>query len=162
MSDNRQLDFADTFTSASAPTTGSITSLYNVVIAPGTDASATHNTWAAYLADNPLDGDQILVRASETVDATISIPQNDLDIRVENSTTYTKGTATIGFELTGDRINWNGGRFLSFNVASDVAFEVDAAASFSMLRNMRFNDCDTNIDDNGTMTSIMGVIHETP
>ena len=153
----RILDFADGFSSASNPTAVDIGLVYDAVIAPASNSLSTHETWDAYLADAPVAGDRIAVIGNHSLATTVVLSLDDLQVFHWPGVEYS-GAAGIAFQVTGDRLKWNGGRFSSFT----TAMQLDNPAQFSMLRDMWFNGCTNNVLDNGILTSEVGNINETP
>lgn len=153
----RVLDFADGFTSASVPSSIDISGLYDIIVSSGSETFKTHSTFASGLAAAG-NGDRILVLTGETLNATHTLSLNNVQIDFYPDVTYTKGTALIGLIVSGNRNKINGARFLDFSAAGDVAISVTGA--YNRINDCSFNNCNTEINDAGLSTSIVGSISE--
>jgi hypothetical protein len=130
---------------------------YDAVVGSGPDA--THTSLALALAAVGA-GSRILQAQNETVDTMIVVSLNNIQIDFKPGVTLSKGTATKGLQLTGDGIRINGGRFSGFSTAGDKAIEIAAGADYAMIRDTRFANCDTEIDDLNGAASLSGTLTE--
>lgn len=157
----RELDFNDSFTSASSPTTTQIITFRNVFIGDASQSLTTHASWAAYLADAPVAGDRVTVIFNQVIDSDVDITISGILIEHFPNITYT-GTANNPITISGDRVNWDGGRFSAFNTAGDKALTLAVAGDFNVVGRVRFNDCDTDLNDLSATSVNYGNINETP
>lgn len=130
---------------------------YSAVV--GVGALATHSTLNAAMLDVAA-GARILVISDQTLNVTQQITKNNVQIDVNPGVTFQKGTATLGLQITADGVRFNGGRFAGFSTPGDKAVQVDAGSDYTMLRDMRFSNCDTEISDLSATTSSSGHITE--
>lgn len=125
----------------------------------GTGPLATHaninDAMAAIAA-----GQRILVISDLTINTTQQVTKNNVQIDVNPGVIFSKGTATIGLQVTADGVRINGGRFTGFSTVGDKAVQVDSGSDYTMLRDMRFLNCDTEINDLSATTSSTGHITE--
>lgn len=130
---------------------------YEAVV--GSVTGATHATLTAAIAAVGV-GSRILVASGETIDSTIVVNKNNLQIDFKPGVSMAKGTATKGLQITGDGVRLNGGRFSGFSTAGDKAIEVAAGADYAIIRDTRFASCDTEINDLNGAASISGTLTE--
>lgn len=127
---------------------------YNAIVGTiGTDQGATHSDLKSAL-DNAQDGWKILVLRDEEID-TIPVVLNDsVEIVFKRGVTFSKGTAVAGLQIDGNDCKVVNSRFLDFDTASDYGIIVSSGALRTYLDAPRFNNCDSNVDDQGTQTYI--------
>lgn len=132
---------------------------FNAVV--GTGAGATHPTLAAALADVLVTaGSRILIKEDATINATIQVTKHNIELKFMPGVTYSKGTATTCIQVSADGFKMYGGRFAAWSVGGDKAILIDATSDYSMIRDVRFASCDTEIDDLASTTSVLGTITE--
>lgn len=153
----RALDFSDGYNSASTPTSVDIGGLYDIIVSSGAESFKTHSTIATGLAAAST-GDRILVLTGETLNTTVTLSLSEIEIQFYPGVTYTKGTASTGFLISGNRNKLIGGRFLDFSTGGDIGISV--TGNYNRLNDLSFNNCDTMINDAGLSTSIVGTIEE--
>ena len=130
---------------------------YQAVV--GSGALATHTTLNAAMLDVAA-GARILVISDQTLNVTQQITKNNVQIDVNPGVTFQKGTATLGVQVTADGVRWNGGRFAGFSTPGDKAMQIDNGSDYTMLRDIRFSNCDTEVSDLAATTSSSGHITE--
>ena len=130
--------------------TGSVE--YDAVVGNvGTDQGATHADLKAAL-DNASDGWKILVLRDETIN-TIPVVLNDkVEIIFKRGVTLSKGSAVAGLQIDGNDCKVVNARFLDFDTGGDFGIIVSSGALRTVIDSPRFNNCDGNIDDQGTLT----------
>jgi hypothetical protein len=120
-------------------------------------SGGTHTTLAAATAAAVSGWKILVIDAEPTVVTTANITVDDVEVEFKPGAHFTDGGATTAISITGDRCRIRGGRFLSFTAQ---AIEIQAAASFTMTRDNRFNGNTIDINDSGTLTSSIGDISE--
>lgn len=126
----------------------------------GTDG--THATINDLMADAGIANlKRILVTTTQTLTTTQIIDQDDMEFVFKPQAVYSQGAAlAVGIQITGDRVTIDGGRFTDFNGGSDIAIQLTAAAENCSIRNARFFDCDTEVDDQGSNNGLFNNITE--
>lgn len=140
---------------------GAIVAGFDVIVGGGN--GETHTSLANALADVAVtNGMRFLIRANETINSVIIVPTGkpNLHIEFKPAVTFSKGTSGNGLQIQADGIRIHGGRFAGFSTAGNKAIIIDAGKKYTMIRDTRFASCDTEVDDNGTQTSISGTITE--
>lgn len=133
--------------------------IYHAIVGAG--AGASHATLAAALADVAVPaGARILIQDSATVNATIQVTKNNVQLEFMPGVTYSKGSATTGLQISADGVRIMGGRFAAYSGGSDKAILIDAGSDYTMIRDIRFANCTTEVDDLASTTSILGTITE--
>ena len=133
--------------------------IYNAIVGAG--AGASHATLDAALADvNVTAGSRILIQDSATINSTIQVTKNNLQIEFMPGVTYSKGAATTGLQISADGVRIMGGRFAAFSGGGDKAILIDVGSDYTMIRDIRFATCTTEVDDLASTTSISGTITE--
>lgn len=134
---------------------------YDAVVGDLSIIGVTHSTLKAAIDDAAiLAGAKILVIGSETINITPDVNKDDLTIEFKGSATLTKGTANTGLLISSDGVKVLNGRFASFSVGGDKAISIAATFQYCMIRNIRFLNCDTEIEDLGTKNDFSGLITE--
>ena len=118
----------------------------------GIDEGATYSTLKAAL-DNASAGWKILVLRDEIISSIPVVGEDNIEIVFKRGVTFTKGTSIKGLQIDGDDCKVINGRFKDFDTASDYGIHVNSAAR-TYLDACRFNNCDGNINDEGTETYI--------
>lgn len=119
----------------------------------GVDQGATYADLKSAL-DNASDGWKILVLNDEEID-TIPVVLNDkVEIVFKRGVTFSKGTAVAGLQIDGNDCKVVNARFLDFDTGGDFGILISSGALRTYLDAPRFNNCDGNVDDNGTQTYI--------
>jgi hypothetical protein len=134
---------------------------YDKVVGDVAKFGVTHGTLKAAL-DAAVDGDKILVLQDETIN-TGEVPVVDnqnIEIVFKRGVTFTKGTAAIGLQIDDSDCKVVNGRFKDFSSGGDVAVVNSAGSDRTMLRDLRFNNCDTNFSNLGSKFSETGTIEE--
>lgn len=147
------IDYIDTVSAALE----SFNLYYAAVV--GSGALATHSTLNAAIAAVPA-GARILVISDQTLNVTQQITKNNVQIDINPGVTFIKGTATLGVQITATGVRINGGRFSGFSTGGDKAMQVDSGSEYTMLRDIRFSNCVTEINDLAGTTSSSGHITE--
>lgn len=123
----------------------------------GNDRRSTHRL----IGDLPGDlaqGDRVRILGSETLNATVDITQNEVQIDCDPGVVFQKGTAATAFTLSGDGIRWNGGRITGFSAGGNKG--IDATGDYCSVWGTRFANNTTDVNDGSGNTSTVGVISE--
>jgi hypothetical protein len=124
-------------------------------------SGTSHATLADALADVAVTaGDRIFVVSSESINSTIQITKNNIEIHFKSGVTFSKGSASTGLQISADGVKIVGGRFTGFNGGGDEAILIDAGSDYTMLRDMRFANNTTDVDDLASTSSLSGNITE--
>jgi hypothetical protein len=136
--------------------------VYSAIVGTlGPSSIATHADLNAVMADGAVGvGARILVLDSATIDTTQQITKNMVMIEFQPKVTYTKGTATLGLEIQADGVTIKGGRFLNYSGGGDKAMSILAGADNAMVRDTRYKNCTTEIEDLASNSSISGTLTE--
>lgn len=127
----------------------------------GTGPGATHATLEAALADVAVpSGSEILIISSETVNVSKQVTKNEITVRFKPGITYSKGSVATCLQVTANGFKVYGGRFAGFSTVGNKAIQIDSGSLYTMVRDVRFASCDTEVNDQGTDTSILGTITE--
>ena len=112
----------------------------------GSAAYCTHADLATALADstNVPAGSKVLVTASETVNSTISVPRNNIQIDFMPGVTFTKGSAGTGITIDGAGCRIKGGRFSGFTTA---AITITATFQNNFVTECRFASCTVEVNE---------------
>ena len=130
--------------------------MYRAIV--GSSAVCTHATLAAALADaSVVPGDKILVLEDLTVNTTVQVTKNFIEIEFHKRASFIKGTATTGIQISALNCKITGGRFQNWTTA---AILIDAGSKNCMLRDITFVTNTVEVTDNSTNTSIVGCITE--
>ena len=142
-------------------TTDTNTSIYNVIIGTGDDA--THATLQAAVNDVALGTDQwVLVQESQTINTAISLTKAGWRIDCRPGVIFTKGSASTGISMEAARLELNNGRFVGFTTAGDKAVALTAAAEYCKIVGARFAlNTDTEVDDTLVLAGKKPVIAQT-
>lgn len=131
----------------------------------GSGPLATHATIQAAHDDVlTVPGSTILVIEDQVLASTVNITKAEIEIQFKPNVTVSNGGATpsgfnIGSSADGFRMRF--GRFTGWNGGGESAIEVAADADFVMIRDTRFFDNTTDIEDNSNPTiSVSGTITE--
>lgn len=104
-------------------------------------------------------GSLIRVLTGETINTTIAVNKNNLDIYCDPGVAYVKGTALTGFTFSGTGCKFRGARVSGFSGGGDKAINV--TGNYNGFWDMRFANNTTDIDDTTNQTSqSVGVINE--
>lgn len=134
--------------------TGTGSSEYDAIVGTiGVDQGANYADIKSAL-DNALNGWRILVLRDQTIDSTPIVADDSIEIHFKRGVSMIKGTANTGLQIDGDDCKITGARFTDFSVTGDFGILVSASAARTYLDAPRFNNCDGNIDDNGSQTYI--------
>jgi len=130
--------------------------MYDAIVGDPALAGVTHSKLADAIAAASA-GWKILVTRSESINATVTIALDNIEIEFRRGASFSLGSATTALIITGDDCYINKGRFVGFTTA---AINIGAAASRTMLRDTRSNGNTTDVLDSGTATSRLGEIIE--
>jgi len=148
------LDYFEEVTDAVA----GFTQIYNAfvgTIAPG--GLATHASLNAVMADGGVPSNcNILVLDAATINTTQQITKNGARITFLPSAIYTKGSASIGLEIQADEVSIYNGRFEDYTTGD--AIKILAAADYTQIRDTRFDNCASEINDLSSSSSISGTM----
>lgn len=132
---------------------------FDKVVGDTTKGGVTHANLKAAL-DDAIDGDKILVLESEAISVTPVVNNKNIEILFKRGVTFTKDGVVTGLQIDEDDCKIINGRFLNFSAGGDKAILNSAGTDRTMFRDLRFNNCDTNISDLGSKTSEIGTINE--
>lgn len=134
--------------------------LYNKIV--GSATGCTHASLPAALA-TLVAGDRIFVTENQAPTAKYDIGVPNVEIHLKAGVNITKsGAQTKGFDVLagGGGFNLHGGRMVGFSAGGDKAVAVAAAATYCSVWGMRFNTCDTAVDDSLVDVAQFGNIEE--
>lgn len=143
-------------------TVAGLTKLYDAYVGAVVSGSiATHASLQAVMADSAIGpGARILILEDLTVDTIQQITKNNVEIDFKPGVVYTKGVASSALQISADGVRVRGGRFINFSGVSDAAMKIDTGKKYAMIRDARFNNNTTDVDDQGVGTSEVGNINE--
>jgi hypothetical protein len=122
---------------------------------------ATHATLAAALADVAVpNGSKILVLETQNLAAPVTISKNFIEIEFASNVSLVKSAGSIGLIIQGVNTRIKGGRIASYSTVGDKAIQVQAGAKNTILRDIVFANCNIEIEDLSTNTSILGCFTE--
>lgn len=104
--------------------------------------------------DNASDGWKILVLRDEVINTIPVVLNNKIEIVFKRGVTFSKGTAVAGIQIDGDDCKITNGRFLDFDTSGDFGVVISSGALRTYLDAPRFNNCDANVDNQGSQTYI--------
>lgn len=134
---------------------------YDAIV--GSASYASHASLTALMADPGIAAiKSVLIISSETVNATHVLNANDMIFEFKPGVVYSKGSAGTALQVTGLRNKILNGRFTGFNGGSDEAIELTSAAKNNRIIDNLFNDCTTDIQDDGENNSLQGNLVEVP
>jgi hypothetical protein len=132
-------------------------SVYDAVIGVG----GTHDSIPDLMADpDILLKKNILVISPFTLTSTILIDQNDMKFTFTPKATIAKGSIGLGIHIISERITLEGCRFLNFSGASEEALKLSAASKYCIIKECRFLNNDTAINDEGIGNNLTANIEE--
>lgn len=99
-------------------------------------------------------GDRIRVLDSQTLNTTITVSINDIDIEFDPGVTFSNGTAGTGFILSGTGVRLTKGRLTGFTTA------VSITGNYSTLFGQRFASNTTDVTDTLGTSQVVAVINE--
>lgn len=145
-----------------APKIENLTVLYKAIVGTvGAGLPSTHATLAAALADVAVpNGSRILILESQNLAAPVTITKNYIEIVFASNVSFVKTGGATGLILQGQNTRIIGGRFSGYSTAGDKAVQVQAPAKNTMLRDIVFANCVTEIEDLAINTSIVGCFTE--
>lgn len=123
----------------------------------GTGGLATHATINDAMVDVSA-GARILVLNSATINTIQQITKNNVIVEFQGNVVYTKGTATTAIQVSADEVKIVGGKFSGFSTSGDKAIIIDSGSDYTQIRDSRFLNCDTDISDLASTSSISGTI----
>jgi len=115
----------------------------------GVDQGANYSNLKAAL-DNAADGWKILVLRDETINTLPIVLTNKTEIVFKRGVTFTKGSANAGLQVNGNDCKIVNARMKDFDTAGDFGIKINTGALRTYLDAPRFNNCDGNIQNNGT------------
>lgn len=130
---------------------------WDAIVGP-TANGATHNTLAEALADAIVPvGANILVCANETVDTTVQVTKQNVQIEFKPGVVFNKGLANTGLQISASGVRIRGGRFTNFTTQ---AILIDVGSTYAMLRDIRFGGNTLEVNDLAPASSILGNVIE--
>lgn len=122
---------------------------------------ATHATLAAALADVAVpNGSRILILETQNLAAPVTISKNFIEIVFASNVSLVKSAGSQGLIIQGLNTRIIGGRMASYSTGGDKAIQVQAGAKNTILRDIVFSNCNIEIEDLSTNTSILGCFTE--
>lgn len=132
-----------------------------IVGTTGGSSIATHNTLAAALADAAVPaGSRILILESKVHAAVAQITKNNIEIVFGAGVTLSKGAGTSCIQVSANNVRILGGRISGYSGGGDSAILVDVGSKNTILREIVFANCTTEINDLATNTSQLGCFTE--
>lgn len=120
---------------------------YDAIV--GAAAGATHATLQDAI-DDAGSGWRILVLDDETVNTRIGVNISDIEIDFKPGVTFTKGSDTVGLEISGARVKIKNGRFVGFTTGGDIALKFVSGGDYGLVFGTGFGvGTDTEVDDAG-------------
>lgn len=108
---------------------------------------ATHVSLKQLLSDSNLTaGSKILVHEDESLDSTLTIDQDDLEIDFAPGVTLDDGGAGVGISVEAEGLKLRGGRFTDFT----TAISIEDGFNKNMILESRFSGCTNDVTDNNT------------
>lgn len=92
-------------------------------------------------------GDRILVLDSIVLDALVQVTRNNMEIEFHPRVTMSKSGIPTGIRVSANGVRLKGGRMSGFSTAGDIGILIDAGSDYTMVSEMRFAACDTDISD---------------
>ncbi len=126
--------------------------------------TGTHADFNAFNAAAILDSTlkRVLVVDPLTIAATQNLTVNDLHFVFKPQAVISQGASlALGINISGERVTFQGGRFINFDTGTDIALRLTAAAKNCHLNGCRFFLNDTDVDDLGS-NNLLNVITEVP
>lgn len=123
----------------------------------GTSNGCTHATLALALASVSA-GARILIVSDDTLNSTLTISNNNIELVFAPGVTYTNGTAGTGITVAATGIRVKGGRFSGFTTAISISNTFNA----NFISECRFATCTNDVTDNNSTpnNAIFGNITE--
>jgi len=122
----------------------------------------THATIPALLADpNIASKKNILVTDPQALSSPVTINQPDMNFTFKPQALISKvGVNNSAIVLDAPRIRFRGARFSGFSAGGDIALQLTTNANYCMIQDNYFVNCDTTIDDQGSLNSLTSNIEE--
>jgi len=132
---------------------------FDAVIAP----TGTHSDFNDLMADADIANiKRILVATPLTLTTTQTIDEDDKEFIFKPDAVMTPSSLAVGFQITANKIRFVGGRFTGFNNASDIAIQITNTAKNALITQGYFFDNDTDIDDQGSNSTLVANVVEVP
>lgn len=132
------------------------------------DAVVGVNGTHATINDLMADGDialfkRILVTTPQTLTATQVIDQDDMEFVFKPQAVHSKGVGSnVGIQITSERVTLRGGRFTDWITGGNIAIQLTNTTKNCMVLEGRFNNNDTDIDDQGSGNILANNLVEVP
>lgn len=126
------------------------TAIYSAIIADPIRGIGTHpNTSVGFQAaiDDSTVGDKILILDDIPMTAQVQATRNDMMIEMHPRVDLSKSGAANGLRISAIGVRVKGGRMSGFSAGGDIAILIDAGSDYTMVSEMRFANCDTEISD---------------
>lgn len=124
----------------------------------GAEDGCTHATLASALADSAIvAGSRIFVRDAETINTTVQVSKNNIEICFHPLAVFTKGSAANGLQVSAVGVRVKGGRFVNFTGAGVL---IDSGSDYTTVFDCRFASCTADITDNNGKGALTGNIGE--
>lgn len=105
-------------------------------------------------------GASILVISSLTLNSTVTVNKNDIEISLKPGVVLSKGTATTGILISNSGCRLRGGKVSGFGAGGDKAISIGSGGTSAMLRDIRFTGNTTDVDDANDLASVLGCVNE--
>jgi len=131
--------------------------VYDAIVGVG----GTHNTIEDVMSDPDVATlKNVLVISPFTLTSTIVINQDDMKFTFTPKATIAKGSIGLGVQITSERVTFEGCRFLNFSGGSEEAMQLSATSKYCIVKECRFLNNDTAINDQGIGNVLTGNIEE--
>lgn len=131
--------------------------IYDAIV--GSAAYCTHSTISSALAAVSA-GARILVVENQTINTTLTVNKDNIEIELKNGVTISKGTATTGISVENTGFSMHGGRIGGFSATGDKAINFTAGGTYGKVWGMRQYSNDTFVDDTLVAVAQFGNIDE--
>jgi hypothetical protein len=130
--------------------------MYDAIVGDTAIAGNTHATLQDAIVASS-SGWKILVTQSESIDSTINVTLDNIEIEFRRGASFFLGAAATAINISGNDCYISKGRFVGFTTA---AINITAAANRTTLRDTRYNGNTTDVQDAGVATHRLGEIME--
>jgi len=126
---------------------------YDSIVGPSSLIGTTHATLKEAI-DQASSGFRILVLEKQDISVALQVTVANLEIDFKKGAYLEKAGATNALRISADDCSINNLRIVDFSGAGDIGLLIDSSMKRTIVREARFNNCDTQIDDSGTETYI--------
>lgn len=124
--------------------------------------AATHCTDATLAAaiTRVSAGARILVLDSFALNSAVTVNKDNIEVELKPGVTLSKGSATKAFDVANPGFRLRGGKISGFSGGSDVAVNLQVAATSCVVAEVRFASNTTDVNDAAGTAAIYGCINE--